>query len=580
MAALSEIRELEAVFKTRGVDEGLAKLRALAGAEDAVAQGAEKVERSTRSLSNAQEKLNRTLDQNYSNVVNLNRATADLEALRARDMISVDRHAMLLQRANERWGQVGKGAKLAGHEVSQIGAQIMDFGVQVASGQGLFMPLIQQGGQLTGMLGDRGLKGAFGALGSGIMAFVSNPLNLALVGAAGLTAAAGYAWDALSDGRATVETLDEVFARHEATLKRVEGAYAGITKGIGGLPVSPAQASAALYGAEDSARAARLSASKDLAGQLGYQLDTGPTGALEIVRDQYFRISDAVAKFRQQAQKGPADFNALHEAVSRLYIANPTDAGIAALWKDIDKATEAGRLLQERWEGLEKVRQRMDAAGGPGMYRAGVATDALMQDLPALGASDPFKDRTDKAGDALAKYRAETQAMLGSPLDQAIARETNSFAQLQKQLEGTRGSMQAINVARAAFDQRVGAIRARFTEDGLKISTGPSAFDREVRRAQDRMRDMESEISMFGRSRGDIAAFRLEQDLLAAATEKGAVATDAQRRAVAALSSQMSGATEALGRMKLEADLNEAPHADPDILACSTLTVREMEIEP
>lgn len=574
MVALSEIRELELVFKGRGVDEGLAKLRALAGAEDAVTQSSERFERSTASLGRAQEKLNRTLDENYSNVVQLKRATEDLEALRARDMITTERHAFLLGKANERYGQVGKGAKLASHELTNMGAQLTDMSVQLAGGANAALVFAQQLPQMTQGLGDRGLKGAIGAVGQGILAFATNPLNLATLGVVGLTAAAGYAWSAFSSGERAVESIDDVFQRHEATLKRVEGAYAGITKGIGGVASSPAQISAALYADADSARAARLSAGKELADKLGTTMSGERGETFEAINRAYFKITEAASKAREQAQGGKVDFNALHEAVSRLYMANPNDAGIAALWKDIDKATEKGRALQDQMQRIDALREKMDKAGGPTMYRASLATDTLMTGLPMVGASDPFKERTDRAADAVARYRVETEGLIGTPLDQALAREKNSFAELQKQIEGTRGSLSTLNAARGSYDQRIAAIRTRYGDDGSRLSTGPSAYDRLMDRSQDRLRDMQSEIATLGMGKGAVAAYRIEQELMAAATEKGAKATRDQKIAIAAMAGDIGSTVDRLSYARLQAD----PAADrSEPFACAGYD-RSMEI--
>lgn len=92
-----------------------------------------------------------------------------------------------LQQAEKDAQQAGKYFGLMGYEIRNVTAQLTDFGVQIASGGGLFYPIIQQGPQLVDAL--RGPTNALKILGE-----IFTPARLAALGFfAALTAAGAIA---------------------------------------------------------------------------------------------------------------------------------------------------------------------------------------------------------------------------------------------------------------------------------------------------------------------------------------------------------------------------------------------------
>jgi hypothetical protein len=108
-------------------------------------------------------------------------------------------------------GAASGNMRLSGHEVTNIGMQLNDLGVQLASGSSPFMAIIQQGAQIGQTLGPTGtLGGALKALGPAIVAFVTNPINLAIVALAGAAYGATKLWEAMGNGRSAEDTLKDV----------------------------------------------------------------------------------------------------------------------------------------------------------------------------------------------------------------------------------------------------------------------------------------------------------------------------------------------------------------------------------
>lgn len=143
------------------------------------------VDAATGKLAGAQESAVRRLnvwkaaaDDNERVMQRLARAEADLDRARKQGLISQDEQIKLmgqleqrlrgLQTANDNAGRtLNAGAghyRNFGSAVQQAGFQVGDFAVQVASGQGVLRPFIQQGTQLISMFGPWGA--AIGAVGA------------------------------------------------------------------------------------------------------------------------------------------------------------------------------------------------------------------------------------------------------------------------------------------------------------------------------------------------------------------------------------------------------------------------------
>ncbi len=105
------------------------------------------------------------------------RATAEVQALAAAE-----------QRAAQTALNLGKSNKLAAGQVGNLTAQFNDIGVMMAAGQNPLQLAMQQGTQITQVIGPMGAAGAVKALGAAFMQMI-NPVTLITIG----TIAAGAA---------------------------------------------------------------------------------------------------------------------------------------------------------------------------------------------------------------------------------------------------------------------------------------------------------------------------------------------------------------------------------------------------
>lgn len=118
--------------------------------------------------------------------------------------------------------------KLAAHEVTNLSFQMNDMAMMLASGQSPFMVMMQQGTQVSQIMGSRGLGSVLPALAGGLASLV-NPTMLALAAVTAL----GYGASALLSGLGRdIRSADEALADHEAAIKGLKDAWGEAGKGI------------------------------------------------------------------------------------------------------------------------------------------------------------------------------------------------------------------------------------------------------------------------------------------------------------------------------------------------------------
>jgi hypothetical protein len=117
--------------------------------------------------------------------------------------------------------------RLTNQQLAQMQFQLQDLAVGLASGQAPFMVIAQQGSQIVQMFaGGTGVLAALKAVGAGVVSFLTNPLNLALLAFAGVSSAASLFFRAVGSGAAST---DDLLARHKEVVDEIASAYGGAT---------------------------------------------------------------------------------------------------------------------------------------------------------------------------------------------------------------------------------------------------------------------------------------------------------------------------------------------------------------
>lgn len=584
MVALREVREIDIRATSNGVDQATQKLEGLAKADDAVVAAGERVERSTASVGRSLERWNRTLDGNYASTKQLEKATRDLADAQARGLITVDRQNQLLGMAQIRYGGVSdqmKGVndntKLASHEIGLMGAQFMDLGTQIASGGGLFLPIIQQGGQLAGQLGDRGVKGAVSALGAGLLAFVMNPLNLAVLGLASAGAAATLFFSTVGDG---AKSTEDVFKAHEDIIARIGDRYGDAT------------AAAREYAEESNAilkRAAEQNAStlrqqlanqsQALLSQLGTNVQAQRPeayGQIATGFDQPLFSADArFAPFKQQIDDlttsitaGTPKITEFRDAVNALAAANPGNGRMRQLADELLTMTEEASKTARALPGAAAAVQALTGAASDGVSSLRSYADSMktITDLvPALAAQQKvisslasidgnlanalaksaqlggsegavaaraaqleanaqrardavtgLTDAQDKAKTSLEAYTRSSIVAGMSPREAAIARETDAYGRQIEMLKAANAAQADYDTAAEAHQRNLSALSGQYGADGNKLRRGQGADDL-LRDQQAQIEALQLETRLIGTNaeeRGKLVArLQAEQDM-------------------------------------------------------------------
>jgi lambda family phage tail tape measure protein len=116
--------------------------------------------------------------------------------------------------------------------MTNLAAQFQDIAVMMAAGQSPFMTIMQQGMQIVPVLGDgqNGIGGAMKRLGAGFAGFLTNPLNIGILGFAALAFAAQTAYEKItSSGNKNEQTLE----KQKKHLDDLKAAYGAINRVVG-----------------------------------------------------------------------------------------------------------------------------------------------------------------------------------------------------------------------------------------------------------------------------------------------------------------------------------------------------------
>jgi hypothetical protein len=123
--------------------------------------------------------------------------------------------------------QAGGAVALTTQQLASMQFQMQDVAIMLASGQSPFVTMMQQGSQVVQMFGPgTGVLAAMKSVGAGVMTFLTNPLNIALLG---FSAFAGAATTAFSTIVGSAKDADAAISRHDMLVKGLEEEYGRLT---------------------------------------------------------------------------------------------------------------------------------------------------------------------------------------------------------------------------------------------------------------------------------------------------------------------------------------------------------------
>lgn len=461
----------------------------------------------------------------------------DLNQMQALGLITTDELAAGMASANTRFertreyvGHIGTGVRLTQHELANLSYQFNDIAVMLASGQAPFMMLMQQGMQIGQIIGPQGLGGGVRALGSGIMSFLVNPINLAVIGLATAASAASYFFGHMFTGG---EKIADMLTRHNDRLRELGDSYGEVGRRAAEISLRPKvvvefEAEASLADAEKRLRS-EVEKMVNRANLQPYAMRS------ESAAFAYLKVDPNLEMFRQEIDKisqglktGTADIDAFQARVVDMINLDPDNSGLQEAGANVIKYSaelaELGRTAEATRRALDPLQRAMirraaltseligTAPGNASLYsmipdmrgprqqledtyRAILANATGMEQV--RGAAVLYQRALANLEEQQAKIvdlaRLELDALNAkSPADKArIAAERERINMIGEAIDAEERNIRVVNAGRLAYEQAAAAI--------------DEANRNRAESARDAVASLRLDIELQGRSAGAIA---------------------------------------------------------------------------
>ncbi|MGE0575386.1 MAG: phage tail length tape measure family protein [Reyranella sp.] len=394
-------------------------------------------------------------------------------------------------------------ARLNTFQMQNMAMQMNDIGVMLASGQSPFVLLMQQGMQISQLFNPgTGLGAAFKSVGAGLLAFVTNPLNLAVLGLATAAGAVAYFWDSITGGGQDAEsTLEEV----RSLIDDVKNSFSEASEEARRFSQTrPAEQQVMALQKYVALTEQIIEAQRKFAGGSDMLFSLGVGGVNVGVQNPFANLNvpvgfvEQVEAYRKAVAAGRQDTEAFVEQLARLAIEYPTTESLDFVAATI-KALQPTLDLEDAQEKLAATLRVMagqateaDAAilGLTGkITSAAIATAEIRRGLLMLGAGGGTRIEYDEGLKArfADAYGEKYEPPKPTKTETDATRRQKSFddalAATQKQTEALRIQADTFGMTEAAaaeYQKRQELINLA-RANGIALSDGTvAAIDREA----------------------------------------------------------------------------------------------------
>lgn len=411
----------------------------------------------------------------------------------------------------KKFTQTSKGI---GAATSNIAAQFQDIAVQLQGGQNPFTIALQQGTQISQVLGQRGAGGAVGLL-SGAFQSLLSPVSLATVG---IIALGGAAINYFAKAGADVKTLDDLLEEHEKTIKALVESYGTLGKGIDVSPVKESTAVAETL-VRENVRALQKEykgLSDSIVASLTVYTQLGDAAGVftEETAPKFKAFAGAIDTFRESARNGTPDVRALRASI----------AEIERTTLDVKVKEQAAALL-----GLTSRLGEVDTAltstqrtvGALGQALSG-ETDKIKTFTTALGELSKIAlPKLDDRQKAAKEYTTAIESAISADERRAAGAARDAAIQRINDAERKKAAEDAARTAEREAD-RV----ARRAEADQK------AFDGRLENARKSTAMLQLEFDMLGKTEQQRDKARMQLDLESEAKKRNIELTAQQRASI------------------------------------------------
>ena len=524
---------LNASFATTGKSarDSASVFEDAARAEDLMAREAAQLRAQLNPLGAALDQLNSELAQ-YSRL-------ADSGAISATELTQAQ--AMARARYDDTAGslsKMGANSKLATHEVTNLTYQLNDIATGLATGQSPFMILAQQSGQVSQIFGNRGLKAALMGTFAGLASMVT-PVTLAI----GALAAGGFAASLIfRKMRGESETLETVLKRHQAVIQTLKASYGDAAPKLEAFAAEGRNVADAIARIQQNDLTEQV---KKTAEALRYSfgdLARGASGGGFALADQFKAIEGPLNGFFASIRSGQPDIRKLRSEVANLGNLDPTNQKLGELVKKVFELSDDANKAQGSLLGLTGG---LDAAGSAAR-RNQVSLDNYANALKAISqiALPQLSDleQVDKALETAigSTASAADRAAAISLANEARQRIADSKVPLPKSKPNYLG---------ANPDGSYGAAAGKAAEREA------NAYRDLIKNANDRIGQLQVEIQTVGMADAAAEKYRMQQELLASATDKGRKVSEPMRQEIEKIANEYADLAEQVAKARLQQDL-------------------------
>jgi uncharacterized coiled-coil DUF342 family protein len=396
-------------------------------------------------------------------------------------------------------------------DTANLAAQFQDIAVQLQGGQSPFTVALQQGTQISQVLGPRGAGAAVSALGGAFLSLL-NPVSIATIGIIALGGAAvQYASKLFGD----VKSLDDMLQEHSSIIKSLQDSYGEAAKGLDfyakesrNVIESQIRTSVILLQKQLEQLAQTALSSMSVMNAEFTAMGDSTGVATEITSAKFAKFSGAIDDLRASASRGAPDLRAFRDRIAEIANANPDDRKLQKLAAELLELTnEAG-----------KVGQALDAAGRAITAIGGIASGQVAQ---VKQFTDALKE-LDKLGAPNLTDRQKAMQAHGKAMEAASGTEERVAA-----AKAHQEALQRIGqIEQAEADKNA----ARDADRAAKKSTRQAeAFAQDMQDVQHRVDSLKLEFEMMGKSAIERDRARTILQLENEAKKNNITLTDEQR---------------------------------------------------
>jgi hypothetical protein len=477
----------------------------------------------------------------------LNAELAEYNAMAAAGHLSTHELTQATARANlgfqmqaARLGVANDNLELNNQQLMNMQYQINDIGVMLASGQNPFVMLMQQGMQISQMFAPgTGVMAALRGVGTGIASFLTNPINLAVIG---IAAAAGSISKFASVFNAEVKPLEDVLSAHDELVRRIAENYEGLTGRIERFSQRTREMMIVELGIDRSQLDKAMQEQIDLI-QRGFTGDSLWYGGMDytdptVVRtiEAYDSIAREVDALRDAMREGSADFTGFRQELAAAYAQAGDDdemrKAIETAYLLVDAAVSVEAAIKGAGESLRSLDPAARrAAGAWQSFQGSLAAmqeflpdrrtarqqieDAFAQATmgPTLLSQEQIAELNQKRLEGLTEIARQEQAIRdGHALDLRAITARSAAERAEIEAQRMRLSLAGEAIEAAEIERRVAEARQ------LSLAQSQQEINEMLRARslaeQDAIDALRMEMRAIGETAGEVARLGVEYDML------------------------------------------------------------------